>query len=531
MVNDTPTDESQPTADAFPLRLDNPTACAAVRSWLIEAGFDEATICRALAIDEMSNFRTVTPEVADRNAEGALLPLLIRLFLFSVSLPRAAVEEAIEPEMLEAFATLGLLQLGDFAVGQERGEWWYAPVLLYPVGGFLIASDRHDSPDGVPFVPPADIVFPAIFAGTLRFLQLLPSGPMEAALDLCSGSGIAAMVLGRTAGRAVAADITARATHFAHFNRLLNDCRNVAVVQGDLYTPVAGETFDWIVAHPPYVPALDDTMIYRDGGATGESIVRGCVEGLPRHLRPGGIFLTLCAGWDTDAGAFEERARAWLGGARDEFDVLFAVGNEKSPRDFVNEWAAHRDEAARGEIGRWDAVFDRIGARSQVYGALAMRRRARMPGTVTTERPARTARYDLSAVTDAACFAWMFRWQDWTAEKRAAGALSGAIADLHLRLPATTRVIVTHTVTDGTLAPSRFVIESPRPFLATTRVDAWMAALLNRFDGERPARAVYDGEHAAGRLPASFGPDNFADLIERFIERGYLEIVGSLDIS
>ena len=116
----------------------------------------------------------------------------------------------------------------------------YAPVLLYPVGGFLIASDRHNSPDGSPFVPPADIVFPAIFAGTLQFLGLVPSGPMEAALDLCSGTGIAAMMMGRTAGRAVAADITARATHFAHFNRLLNDCPNVAIVQGDLYAPVAG---------------------------------------------------------------------------------------------------------------------------------------------------------------------------------------------------------------------------------------------------------------------------------------------------
>jgi SAM-dependent methyltransferase len=529
MVGDA-TGMSQPTTDAFPLRLDNPNARATVRSWLIEAQFGEANVCRALGVEEMSDFHSVTPETADRDADGPLLPLLIRLFLFSLPVPRTAVEEIIGPEVLAAFAALGLLRLGDFTVGQERGEWWYAPVMLYPVGGFLIASDRHDSPDGSPFVPPADIVFPAIFAGTLRFLRLLPSGPIEAALDLCSGSGIAAMVLGRTAGRAVAADITARATHFAHFNRLLNDCRNVEVAQGDLYTPVAGETFDWIVAHPPYVPALDDTMIYRDGGATGESIVRGCVEGLPGHLRPGGIFLALCAGWDTDAGAFEERARGWLGEARDEFDMLFAVGNEKSPRDFVNEWAAHRDEAARGEIGRWDAVFDRIGARSQVYGALAMRRRLVTPDTGSTARPARTARYVLSAATDAACFAWMFRWRDWTAEKRAAAALSGAIGDLRLRLPATMRVVVTHAVTDGILAPSRFVVESSRPFLATTRVDAWMAALLNRFDGERPARAVYEREHAAGLLPDSFGPDDFADLIERFIERGYLEIVGSLDI-
>ncbi len=205
--------------------------------------------------------------------------------------------------------------------------------------------------------------------------------------------------------------------------------------------------------------------------------------------------------------------------------MLFAVGNEKSPRDFVKEWAEHRNEAERVEIGRWDTLFERIGARSQVYGALVMRRRME-----ATAQPARTARCDLSAGTDGACFAWMFQWQRWVAENRAAGTLARALAGLPLRLPSTARVVVTHTVTDGTLAPSRFVIESPRPFLATTRVDPWMAALLNRFDGERPAGAVYDEEHAAGRLPAAFGPENFADLIERFIERGYLEVVGPLDM-
>lgn len=530
MTSDATTMASQPTADAFPLRLGGPADCAAVRSQLIAAGFEETAICRVLRIDELSDLRSATPEMADEHADTALLALLIKLFLFSVSLPRASVERIMDTDLLTALQALDLLRSADFAVGQERGEWYYAPVLLYPVRGLLIASDRHDNPDGSPFVPPPDIVFPAIFAGTLRFLRLLPSGPMEAALDLCSGTGVAALALGRVAGRAVAADITARAAHFARFNRLLNGCENVAVVRGDLYAPVEGEVFDRIVAHPPYVPALDDTMIYRDGGETGESIVRRCVEGLPRHLRPGGMFLALCAGWDTDAGAFEARARAWLGDAGAEFDVLFAVGSEKSPRDFVKEWAEHRGDAERGDLGRWDTLFDRIGARSQAYGALVMRRRSPTTGPDAAARPGRTARYRLSAATDAACFEWMFRWQDWAADQRAAGTLSRAIADLRLRLPATVRVNVTHTVTGGKLAPTDFVIESARPFLATTRVDPWMATLLNRFDGERPARTVYDDEHAAGRLPPSFGPDNFADLIERFIERGYLEIADPADV-
>ena len=38
-------------------------------------------------------------------------------------------------------------------------------------------------------------VFPAIFGGTLRFLELLPQRHSEAAVDLCSGSGIGAFGL------------------------------------------------------------------------------------------------------------------------------------------------------------------------------------------------------------------------------------------------------------------------------------------------------------------------------------------------
>jgi hypothetical protein len=141
-----------------------------------------------------------------------------------------------------------------------------------------------------------------------------------------------------------------------------------------------------------------------------------------------------------------------------------------------------------------------------------------------------TARYRLSAATDAASFVWMFRWHAWTAGQRAAGTLSDAIGGLQLRLPHSMHILVTHTVADGRLAPTDFVLESSRPFLATTRVDPWMATLLNHFDGEQPAHAVYDAERAAGRLPPSFGPDNFADLIARFIERGYLEIAAPAGI-
>src|SRR5262245_14194197 len=109
-------------ADTFPLRLGDAAEFAAIRSWLIAAGFDERTICRVLEIDELADLRSSTPETADHNADG-VLPLLIRLFLYSVSLPHALVADRIAPEMLAALQSLDLLRAGTFARGQEHGDW------------------------------------------------------------------------------------------------------------------------------------------------------------------------------------------------------------------------------------------------------------------------------------------------------------------------------------------------------------------------------------------------------------------------
>jgi methylase of polypeptide subunit release factors len=69
------------------------------------------------------------------------------------------------------------------------------------------------------------------------------------------GTGIAALVAAqKDAAHAWAFDITARATHFAEFNRRLNAIPNVTAAEGDLYAPAGGQTFDRIVAHPPYLP-------------------------------------------------------------------------------------------------------------------------------------------------------------------------------------------------------------------------------------------------------------------------------------
>jgi hypothetical protein len=169
-----------------PLRLGNPEDFARMESLLKTASFDEPTICRALKIEDMSDIGSVKPEETDLITAGSgLLALLIRIFLFLQSPRREEVERLIDPAALRSLLALDVLRLARFNFQGTADEVYYSPVLLYPVAGLLIASDRHNNPDGSPFVPPPDIVFPAIYFGTLRFLRVISKSPVINALDLC----------------------------------------------------------------------------------------------------------------------------------------------------------------------------------------------------------------------------------------------------------------------------------------------------------------------------------------------------------
>ena len=96
----------------------------------------------------------------------------------------------------------------------------------------------------------------------------------------------------------------------------LNDFGDrVRVVESDAWSTLEGETFDLVVAHPPYVPALSHRFDFRDGGEDGEQVARRIVDGLGAHLRPGGRFVMTAALSDRRGAPIAQRVREWLGAA------------------------------------------------------------------------------------------------------------------------------------------------------------------------------------------------------------------------
>jgi hypothetical protein len=474
----------------FPLRLGDPEDFARVAAALRGRDFEESAVHRILR--DTGNTALGAESIEPKDAGGLDSSVLLKLFIELKPVPRAEVEAAMDRATLDSFLALDLVRRGD-------ADCLASPVFLYPVGEMLIASDHYDKSSG------ADSVFPAIQTGTLHLLKLLSRGVVDDALDLCSGTGICALVLSRHVRHAVAADVTARAGHFAEFNRRLNDCRNVEIACGDLYGPVQGRTFDRIVAHPPYMPSAEDAKIWRDGGSTGEAITRRIVEGLPTYLRPGGDFLALCLGSERDEAPFHLRAREWLGEAEAEFNLIFAVRKYLSPEELAGQIAGGEN------AGGLERAFREAGVTRFCYGALAIQRHE---GAGT--RPW-TMRTKLGANTGADSFEAVFG-------RSRECARPGALADLVPRLAPAARATVTHRVDESKFVATDVLMETEFPFAHAMKFEPWIFPLAARFDGSRNVARVYAEARAEEAVPANFQFEDFVSLVAMLIIQGYLTI-------
>jgi ribosomal protein L3 glutamine methyltransferase len=136
------------------------------------------------------------------------------------------------------------------------------------------------------------------------FAPWIDAGQVHATLDLCTGSGCLAVLLGLTFPRAHvdAVDLSPEALEVA--------CRNVAdygleqrieIIHSDLFAGLDARAYDVIISNPPYVTAgamralpaeyRHEPALALAAGEDGLDIVRRLVAEAGRHLRPGGILV------------------------------------------------------------------------------------------------------------------------------------------------------------------------------------------------------------------------------------------------
>ncbi|MCX4473962.1 50S ribosomal protein L3 glutamine methyltransferase [Micromonospora sp. MW-13] len=162
-------------------------------------------------------------------------------------------------------------------------------------------------------------VDPGVFVPRARTALLVSAAaavtrPGAAVLDLCCGSGAAALVLaGRLTPRwLAAADLDPAAVACARRNLAH---LGVPVYQGDLFEPLPvrwrGE-LDLIVANAPYVPTdavtlmppearLHEAPVALDGGSDGLTVLRRVAEAAADWLAPGGHLVVEVSAGQVDA--------------------------------------------------------------------------------------------------------------------------------------------------------------------------------------------------------------------------------------
>jgi SAM-dependent methyltransferase len=313
------------------------------------------------------------------------------------------------------------------------------------------------------------------------------------------------------AKHAWASDISSRCTLFAEFNRRLAGLENMSVVEGDMYTPVEGLTFDRIVIHPPYIPARQTALIFRDGGQDGEQITRRAVEGLPRFLRPGGRFYGLMMATDREGEEYEQRIRKWLGAEEASFDVVLVSDWLRTPSELLSQKPVKAGSEVAEDRKHRQATWEATKTQFVFYGWVLIRRH-------DGSRPAATGRVQAGKDFTGRGMEWLLEWESAV---RAPGGVEMLLASRPAISPECTMKVL-HRVHDGRFAAEQFILETARPFDSTMQCEGWLANIVSECDGVETWRQHFEDAVAAGIIADGDTAEDFAQVLRPLVSAGLL---------
>lgn len=436
--------------------------------------------------------------------------VLNAVFVEGRGVPWSVMRERIDEGILADLDALGLLRSKDVDAAVCLGS-----VLVTPIAGLYLAADHPYVAHGAPGLT-MDTVYPALTQNTQKYMTLIPRTPCDAFLELCSGSGVAAIdAAPRTREGAWAADITERSTRFADWNAAFNGVTNAHCVQGDLYEPVRGMTFDRIVAHPPYMPNVEQTYIFRDGGADGEQITRRVIAELPEYLRPGGRFYCVCLATDRTEAPLQERLRGWLGARQDDFDVLvLELADPRDPTEFYAHAAYERGHGF-AEVDERHRMFRELHVKRIVYSLIVLQRRREA-------RPVFTVRRKASVQTASAHVEWMLAWEERMLRPASVRALLDATPDV----PEDLELRIGQVRRQGEMRIYNCWLVTNAPLMVEAECPPWVALLFQRADGRRTGREHFAALQEAKVIPETVTEDDFASSLEGLVGLGTLVLPG-----
>lgn len=458
-----------------------------------------AALHREQAVPALRALRDRGREEADPTAA------LAALFLLGDDVPRRALDAALGRTGVDGARRLGLVE----AAGAGDDDAVRALVDLRPYAAtdaagpvtWWLSSDLGELATGRRLAP--DHVLGAGGA-SLTLAQVTVRTPVGRVLDLGTGCGIQALHAARHARAVVGTDISRRALGFAAFNAAFNaafdedsgdspaagpggaaPAGRVELREGSMLEPVAGERFDLVVSNPPFVitpraagAALPDYE-YRDGGRSGDDLVRDLVTGVGAVLEPGGV-AQLLGNWEHRRGIpWDERVGAWLDEAG--LDGWVVQREVLDPAEYAETWIRDGGTTPEREPAAWAAAY---GAWLDDFAARDVE--AVGFGIVTLRRPLAGARPTLRRLEEhtgsvrqplGAHLAASLAAHDWLAARDDA-ALAGE------RLAVAPDVTEERFHTPGAPDPTVVLLRQGDGLGRAVRATTGLAALVGASDGE-----------------------------------------------
>ncbi|WP_455605117.1 DUF7059 domain-containing protein [Cellulosimicrobium funkei] len=528
-------------------------AAATLREDLAAAGFTVDGVERVLgpvASAALHREQAVPARRAlrDRGREGAdPTAALAALFLLGDDVPRRALDAALGRTGVDGARRLGLVE----AAGAGDDDAVRALVDLRPYAAtdaagpvtWWLSSDLGELATGRRLAP--DHVLGAGGA-SLTLAQVTVRTPVGRVLDLGTGCGIQALHAARHARAVVGTDISRRALGFAAFNAALDaafdedsgdssaagpggaaPAGRVELREGSMLEPVAGERFDLVVSNPPFVitpraagGALPDYE-YRDGGRSGDDLVRDLVTGVGAVLEPGGV-AQLLGNWEHRRGVpWDERVGAWLDEAG--LDGWVVQREVLDPAEYAETWIRDGGTTPEREPAAWAAAY---GAWLDDFAARDVE--AVGFGIVTLRRPLAGARPTLRRLEEhtgsvrqplGAHLAASLAAHDWLAARDDA-ALAGE------RLAVAPDVTEERFHTPGAPDPTVVLLRQGDGLGRAVRATTGLAALVGASDGELTVGQLVGAiaalfEVAAEDLAGELLPD-----VRGLVRDGFLAPVG-----
>jgi methylase of polypeptide subunit release factors len=364
-----PAPSPAPVPDLLPIT-------AALRACFLRVGYDADSVLSLLGADAHAAMGRGEAVPARRAARGGgELGTLVRLFLLGDPAGAEEVAAALAPvDLADALAT-GLLEAHhDDVLGDGVRTALDVRPLDTGTGTRWLVSDLDG--DLRPRETDREHV-PGLGQASLSLLRAIPTAPVGTVLDLGTGCGVQAVHVAAHAEHVTGTDLSERALALARASCALNEL-DVELLRGSWFEPVAGRTFDQVVANPPFVvgpPRVQHT--YRDSGLDLDGASELVVRGAPDHLVPGGT-ATVLASWVHLAGQdWRARVASWV--PPHGVDAWVVQRDVADPALYVGTWLRDAgldprsaDGAARSQ--EWLEHFDRSGVVGIGFGYVTLRR-------------------------------------------------------------------------------------------------------------------------------------------------------------